>query len=55
MPYIQSLGLSPAAWPPRGETPRMGFPAVAARLVGSGPNQGMELTGAHSALDGHKR
>ena len=28
-----------------GETPRMGFPTAAVRLVGPGPNQGIELTG----------
>src|SRR5437016_3049382 len=28
---LQTLGSSPAAWPPRGETPRMGVSAAAAR------------------------
>src|SRR5262245_2218823 len=32
MPYLQILGLSPAARPPRGETPRMGCWAAVARL-----------------------
>ena len=52
---FQTLGLSPAARPPRGETPRMGPRPVAAPATCRRPNERMEQTGAHPALGGHQR
>jgi hypothetical protein len=53
--YIQTLGLSPVAQPPRGETPRMGLRRVVAQAACPSPNEWMEQTGAHPALGGHQR